>query len=113
MTKARKRDDDVPPEIRALLVEWHERFEAYGLPDHMWDDFQAYAVRGREPSRFLNAVLRNSLIAAAEHADHSNLPMLHVWAKFLYNTLPTNSWGNAERVREWMEKGGLIGVVTA
>ena len=66
-----------------------------------------YYVRQHRPTgAFLRNVLANDLAEAVLSADPKaliNLP--HILA-YIYNEIPGACWGDQERVRRWLAKGG-------
>ena len=79
------------------------------LPAHMHDGAIGYVNKGYCPGSFLNAVLRNDLIAAAETADDINREYLYGWACFVYNAVPMAARGSQEAIDNWIKSGGLNG----
>lgn len=74
----------------------------YGLlPDYMRAAARRYLEDGDLPGDFLLAVLRNELVQAVLRADGTNRAVLPVWVRWLYNEIPYNAWGSAERVAAW------------
>ena len=71
------------------------------LPGHMRDAMQLYIEHGIKPGSFLTAVLENNLVTAFGKADHINRDRLFEYCNFLWNELPSNSWGSPEKVDEW------------
>lgn len=53
---------------------------------------------------FLQAVLENNLKEAVGRADSENQWALCSIVSWCYNNLPSGSWGNPERVRDWLTK---------
>lgn len=72
-----------------------------GVPDHCIDGLIRYIVDGVKPGTFLQAVLRDSLVDAASHADDINRHALLAYAHFLYSHTPRGCWGSAEAVQAW------------
>lgn len=65
----------------------------------------AYASdRRQETGGFLRAVLENDLIGAINKADHINLIYLPHIAAYIYNRLPSGSWGSPEKVAKWLAR---------
>lgn len=89
------------------------RFRVWYIRPEMLDALTRYRDRGVEPGGFLSAILANDFVEAASRADHENLSNLAAYACFLYNEMPMGSWGSYEKVRWWIEKGGLQGLEDA
>lgn len=58
---------------------------------------------------FFTAIINNDLVEAFGRADNNNARLMNVYANWLYNVAPSDSWGSEEVVKEWSEIGGLIG----
>jgi hypothetical protein len=56
------------------------------------------------PGSFLRAVLCNQLYAAVTLADQENLASLKEIVHYVYNELPEESWGSADRVWAWAQE---------
>ena len=76
-------------------------FNGESIPDHMIEGIVMYIEHGVIPGDFLQAVISNDLKGAARHADHANLPRLHVYAALLYNIFPASSQGSKEIMMSW------------
>lgn len=93
--------------VEEALSHWHERisnfqYEGYRIPPRMISGLADYIVLKRPPGGFLEAVLRNDLRMAAEHADEQNKPLLWVYVALLYNVVPVGSWGSSENYERWL-----------
>lgn len=77
------------------------------VPEHIREGLTAYVERGRPTGDFLAAVLGNDLFDAARLADAMNARYLTRIALFLIWHAPHGAIGSAERVRGWIERGGL------
>lgn len=74
----------------------------YGLPVYMVDQMYWYLAKRIPPGGFLQAVLENNLVEAFGRADECNANALKDYARFIYNEIPTNSWGSATTVKTWL-----------
>ena len=72
------------------------------IPYHMHASILAYFNERCPVGSFLTAVLSNDFMEAAGRADETNVKCLHVYAAFLYNYAPGNSYGSPENVRNWL-----------
>ncbi len=77
------------------------------IPEHMHQGIIDYVEHGTPPGSFLEAVLRNDLVAAAAHADDINKHHLFDYAVLLHNELPSGCWGSGRRIDEWILQRGL------
>lgn len=63
-------------------------------------------VQHRVPTGgFLRAVLENDLRNAIGSADMDAMDNLKHIVCYLYNEIPSNCWGNKERVEAWLKSG--------
>lgn len=51
---------------------------------------------------FLEAVISNNLKEAVGRADEHNMPLLHLYVKYLYNEAPASCWGSPEKYEYWI-----------
>jgi hypothetical protein len=79
------------------------------IPARMHGGIVRYMLSGVVPGSFLRAVFENDLMGAAGKADAENMLLLHVYARFIYNHMPTPSWGSPEKVKAWAKSGGMLG----
>jgi hypothetical protein len=80
------------------------------IPDYMREPLLAYVNTGRS-SRFdfLRAVVSNDLFNSVGRADKTNLALLPLYVRWLYNRAPIGCYGSPEAVAAWIKKGGLEG----
>lgn len=71
--------------------------------DHLFDALERYLNYGILPGSFLTACLQNNLSNALGRADHQNREMLFEIVAYIYNYLPSASWGSAVKVTDWCE----------
>jgi hypothetical protein len=81
------------------------------LPHHMVEGMMAYVMKGQPPGGFLLAVLGNDLFGACAAADDTNGSRLRDYAVFLHNYTPGGCHGSDKDVSEWIEIGGLNGML--
>ena len=81
----------------------------FTIPDYMREGLIAYRQQGVPPGGFLTKVLENDLVEAAGKADIRNMTNLPAYANFLYNCMPRAAWGSPDRVKAWIQRGGLVG----
>lgn len=75
-----------------------------GIPQRMMDSLERYLEHGVEPGGFLRAVLENDLVGAFGRADAENMRAMKAWASYIYNEVPSGSWGSPEIVKAWLDK---------
>lgn len=85
----------------------------YRVPGHMHSGYLMYLMLGYEAGGFLMAVLEDSLSGALGRADAINKRALPEHGMFMYNCMPIGSHGDPKSVREWIKKGGIIGMMEA
>jgi hypothetical protein len=79
------------------------------LPPHMQNTARLYVEKGIPGGSFFTAVVSNDLMQAFSRADDTNTAAMRDWVMWLYNDAPCWCHGSPERVREWIERGGLAG----
>lgn len=79
-------------------------FEGYDIPWHTQGALERWVENGLYPGGFLTAVLCNDLFGAVARADSSNMAALADITKFVYNEMPSSSWGSAEAMRKYCKK---------
>ena len=72
------------------------------LPWHLQDGMRMYIEEHIRPGDFLLACLCNDLNGAVGHADSINRHRLEDICLFLYNEIPSRSWGSKEKVLAWL-----------
>lgn len=96
--------------ITDAILTHHQREAISKLPDYMQESTTAYILIGQKPGGFMRAVLSNDLYYAYARADDRNLIAMFQWAALL-NHLPNASWGSKHAVDQWIERGGLVGMM--
>ena len=77
--------------------------DKYGaIPERMMASLRAYVMEGRPVGNFLSALLSNNLMETFAYADDENIAAIKDYVKLVYNFLPGNSHGSADRVRNWI-----------
>lgn len=89
-------------DLRTALIE-------RGVPIHLHDGLVRYVMFGCPVGGFLTAVLSNDLMESSGRADDQSRASMFEICSFLHNDVPGSCHGSPERVREWIEKGGLEG----
>lgn len=78
--------------------------------DDIIESLRAYMWTGRPTGGFLRAVLENDLKQTVMRADHENIHAIPAIVAIMYNELPAQAQGNAERVDMWIQRGGVNGM---
>ena len=73
-------------------------FDYYDIPEHTRGALERYVHHGLMPGDFLVSVLTNDLFGALGRADKQNLMALRDICMFVYDEMPSNSWGTREKV---------------
>jgi hypothetical protein len=87
------------------------------VPAELAGQMRRYIAEGIIPGRFLFSILSNDLAGVCRHADLDTLtdPDTFAWVcalvVFVQSYAPEASFGSAERVGQWHDLGGLIGLV--
>jgi hypothetical protein len=79
------------------------------IPPHMHNALALYVMKGISGGSFLSALMSNDFMEAVLRADNKNQAALIDWARLIYNDLPVGCSGSPEKVKKWIEKGGLMG----
>lgn len=68
------------------------------------DSLKMYIDHGIMPGSFLAAVLTNDLFGAMGFADSYNRATIFQITSYIYNNLPSDSWGSVEKVSAFQEE---------
>ena len=79
------------------------------IPEHCRESLKRYVETGCPVGDFLTAVLCNSLVDAFARADDINARHMRQYACWLYNQAPGPCWRSQEKVKKWIELGGMKG----
>ena len=71
------------------------------IPAHTQAALRRYVEQGSVPGGFLIAVLTNDLMGALAQADSDNILVLRDICTFVYNNVPSDAWGNDDKVYAW------------
>lgn len=77
-----------------------------GVTQNTIDGLQLYIEKRIPPGGFLEAILCNDLVQACARADDFNKIFIHNIVSYCYTYLPSNAWGNKDRVNNWLHGGG-------
>ncbi len=80
------------------------------VPEHMHKAICRYAMYGTRPGPFLRAIFSNNLLYSCRNADDVNRTKIHIFVFFLHNHMHHDMYGSLEKMRKWIEVGGLIGL---
>ena len=81
----------------------------YDIPEHTFHDLRLYVEKGVLYNSFLYSFLTNDLKGAMCGADSRNLYAFAAVFKYVFNNIPSCSWGSKENVEEWMRHNGMEG----
>ena len=93
--------------MRKIMEKIKVDIDYSGLPEHIRGGVQRYIEHGIQPGDFLEAVICNNLKESFKRADNTNIRRMFDIVYFFYNEAPINCWGSPERMKQWMEQGGL------
>lgn len=85
-------------------VEYLQRMERLGVPEHLREGLMRYLVYRIQPGHFLTAVLRNDLFSAIARGDNESIAGLKALVTFLHNGVPSIAWGSVLHVQRWLER---------
>jgi len=72
------------------------------------DIIDEYVKTGCYLGDFLTALLENNLLRTFAHADSTNVQLIGLYVKYLYNKVPSMCWGSVEKVHAWQAHGGQL-----
>ena len=73
------------------------------IPAHTKAALDRYVNDRILPGGFLIAVLSNDLVGAVGKADKENLAALPEIVRYIYNEIPSSSWGTRDIIWKWVE----------
>lgn len=77
--------------------------EYYPIREDLFGALERYLNHGIMPGSFLTAVLENNLVEAIGRADFMNSANLKNIVGYIYNHMPSTSWGSPMKVREYLK----------
>jgi len=92
------------------VIPFNEWRDYPGVPEHTRDALLRYRDKGLEPGGFLTSVLTNDLFGAVSRADSENIRALKNICSWVFNRMPSSSWGSDERMLDWIQAGGNEGL---
>lgn len=78
------------------------------IPEYCQSGARKYILYGQPNGGFLTSVFENDLQRAATKADPVNILHLADYARLMYNA-PHDCWGSKEKVKAWIQSGGILG----
>lgn len=81
------------------------------IPSHMHEGMKRWIENGIEPGGFLQSILKNDFMRAAQQADTTNQNFLFSYTVFLYNETPAFSHGSENNYNNWKSHRGLDGLL--
>lgn len=92
---------------------WDKAIEEYGelIPPHMIAGIKGYVLNGQPTGDFLTALFENNFLQSIARADRTNQFLLPVYAQLIYNATPLNCHGSIQKVTDWIELGGIRGMI--
>lgn len=78
--------------------------EYHPIREDWYGALERYLNHGIMPGSFMTAVLENDLPMACGRADTGNKRNLHNIVGYIYNHLPSNSWGSKEKVQDFLKQ---------
>lgn len=73
------------------------------VPSSVQTALTRYVEQGIMPGGFLAAVLSNDLVGTFAQADSSNVSRIEDIVSFVYNRMPSSSWGSLQQVRDYAD----------
>jgi len=75
----------------------------YPIRHDLLGALERYLNHGIMPGGFMTAVLENNLKEAFARADDTNIENMKNIVGYVYNNIPSDSWGSREAVNAWLE----------
>lgn len=75
----------------------------YPIRDDLYGALERYLNHGIMPGSFMTAVLENNLMEAFGRADICNEANMKNIVGYMYNNIPSNTWGSPERVKDYLK----------
>lgn len=72
------------------------------LPEHIRDGARLYVEHGIAPGSFTTAVISNDLREAFARADDINRARMFDIVCWFYNEAPSQCWGSAQMMNQWI-----------
>ena len=72
------------------------------VDENLRGSLELYLNHGISAGGFLTAVLENDLMGACGRADSRNIRILPEIVGYIYNHLPSDSWGSKEKVSNYL-----------
>lgn len=81
------------------------------IPPLIKDSLDRYLDRGIAPGSCVSAILANDLFDAFGRADDVTAANMLYIVRYIYTTLPVQSYGSRETVSKWIRLGGKNGLL--
>lgn len=79
------------------------KFWEYHIPEHMMPGIERYVEKRIKPGDFLLAIFSNNFVDAVSRADDDCAINLKAFMGYMYNEMPSASWGSPEKVKTWLK----------
>lgn len=73
------------------------------IPQLTLEGIRNYVDNKVPTGSFLRAVLENNLLEAFKCADEFNIAAMQEIVAYCYWEIPSNCWGSAEKVQDWLD----------
>jgi len=80
------------------------------FPDYMRKAVSAYLLDGKPMGGYLMALFGGRPFDAVCNADGANFATFAWQCKWIAQMAPGDSFGSGEKVRDWIDRGGLRGI---
>jgi hypothetical protein len=81
-----------------------------GFPEHLWGGFKRYVLYGVPPGSFLNAFFEGDFHEVCRRGGKELFESLWPVVLYLHNYCPAGCYGSFDRVQDWVDNGGLLGL---
>lgn len=90
------------PSTADVLKDLQSAVDLNAAAPQMFQSLERYRLERDELGGFLSACLQNDFMEACTRADHYNAQILPLFARYIFNVLPSTAWGSKENVQAWL-----------
>lgn len=98
--------DEANAKIAVALDNLNRLHSGRTLPSYLKDALIRYALFGKHPGSFLEAVLSNDLVKTFQNCNEPDLKHIHDLVRILFTWLPSGAHGSQRIFHAWIRSGG-------
>lgn len=92
----------------AIIASLLDEADKHGISPQIVTEAKTYLDSGYAPGNLLTAAIQNNFVLAACRAHKSGVDAYSL-ASWIAIGFPSDAWGSHDKMRAWMEGGGLLG----